>query len=335
MLATLAVGATTNRTARATPGERLVVHSVLGQKNAQPLVDEFRRRYPEIDLKYDGSFSSGDLSYRVKQAGATASDTADVIWSSAMDLQVDLVATGHAAAYSPKPRAAFPSWVSYREQAVCTTLEPSVFIYNRRLLSADDVPRDRRTLIALLQAQRATLEGRVTTIDIASSGVAYMLAVQDRTHCPDYPLLMSKLGACKVQLETGTGTMLERVNSGKYIFGLNAMGAYAMSRSQTDLPDLGVVFPHDYTLALSRVALINRATQNLAGARLWLDFLLSPETQKIFSSKLNMIPVRRNVAPPPYAASIGDALRPIRMTSALTDHLAPDTQRSSWTNGSA
>jgi iron(III) transport system substrate-binding protein len=334
VLAALAVGSRADRAAFATARQRLVVHSVLGQRNAQPLLDEFRRRYPEIELEYDGSFSSADLSERVKSGGTEARDPADVIWSSAMDLQVALVSEGYAATYSPQPRRDFPSWVGYEDRAVCTTLEPSVFIYNRRLLAADDVPKNRGDLLRFLQTQRARLEGRITTIDIASSGVAYMLAVQDRLHYPDYPLLISRLGAAKIQLETGTGTMLERVNSGKYLFGLNAMGAYAVSRSLTDLPDLGVVFPNDYTLALSRVALINKAARNPDGARLWLDFLLSRDIQRVFSTQLNMIPVRRRVTPPRYAATIGDALKPIRMSAALTDHLDAQKQRnfmSEWT----
>lgn len=327
ILAALAFGSNTTRSPAETADQRLIVHSVLGPRNAQPLLDEFRRQHPAITLEYDGSFSSGDLSERVRRGAAMSRDPADVIWSSAMDLQAALVADGYAAEYSPRPRRSFPSWVGFAGRAVCTTLEPAVFIYNRRLLSAAEVPKDRRTLLQFLQSQRSRLESRITTIDITSSGVAYMLAVQDRLHFSDYSLLMSRLGAAGIRLETSTGTMLESVNSGKYLFGLNAMGAYAVSRSLSDLPDLGVVFPGDYTLALSRVALINRAAKNPVAARLWLDFLLSPSTQRIFSEQLNMIPVRRGVAPPRYTAMIGNSLKPIRMSASLSSHLAADVQR--------
>jgi iron(III) transport system substrate-binding protein len=65
---------------------RLVIHSTTDIAVAAPLIDDFQTMYPRIEVQYQ-DMNSNDL-YSGYLADLLASPiTADVLWSSAMDLQ--------------------------------------------------------------------------------------------------------------------------------------------------------------------------------------------------------------------------------------------------------
>src|SRR5438093_225953 len=70
---------------------KVVVYSVLSNKAAAPLVQGFKAMYPGIEVDYDGESGSNEVTDRyLKELGA-GKPSADVMWSSAMDLQMKLV----------------------------------------------------------------------------------------------------------------------------------------------------------------------------------------------------------------------------------------------------
>ena len=121
---------------------KVVVYSVLSNKAAQPLLNDFNALYPDIKVEYDGEMGSSEMQERFLSEAAAGRDTADVAWSSAMDLQLKLVEDGHARAYESPEAKGLPSWALYRDQAYGTTYEPVVFIYNKERVAAEDIPRD-------------------------------------------------------------------------------------------------------------------------------------------------------------------------------------------------
>ncbi len=309
---------------------RVIVHSVLSNRGAQPLIDAFEAAYPGVKVDYDGRFTSVDMSDQFRRDHAAKSTArADVMWSSAMDLQVELVEQQLAATHRSRETSALPHWARHKSQAFCTTLEPVVLVYNKQLLPTADIPKDRQALIHLIAGAPERFKGRVTTVDIERSGVAYMLAFQDQNRFSGYDQLLRAMAAANARLSGGTGAMLEGVNSGEFLIGYNAMGAYALTRGTKDLPNLGVVFLQDYTLSLSRIAFISNAAQHPNAARLWLDYLISVDGQKVTANALGMLPVRSEVAPSPLYAPHLSTIKPvpIRMDKSLLAHLSPDAQR--------
>jgi iron(III) transport system substrate-binding protein len=121
--------------------------------------------------------------------------------------------------------------------------------------------------------------------------------------------------------------MLTGINQGTYLLGYNMMGAYALTRSKKDLPNLGVVFPGDYTLVLSRVILINKQAAHPNAARLWLNYLLSLRGQKVLGDSLELYPIRADVEGAFTATrlreTIGPSIRPIPIDMSLADALEP------------
>lgn len=321
----------------ATAEGQLTVYSVLSNRAAQPLIDDFEALYPGIDVSYDGDSGSNEIDARFRSELSTTGKTADVMWSSAMDLQMQLVKEGNAAAYASPESTGMPANAVFEDQAFGTTLEPVVFVYNTELLAAPDIPQDHTAFGDLVSKDIARFGGKVTNFDIEKSGVGYMLAVRDQVENQDIAKLRSQLACADVRTSSGTGAMLTSVNSGEFLLGYNVMGAYALSRSKSDLPNLGVVYPSDYTIALSRVMFINKAAEHPNAARLWLDYVLSARGQAVLADGLNLYPVKSGI-PARQSREVllertGPGLRPIPVDMSLAEALEPTSRQTllqSW-----
>jgi iron(III) transport system substrate-binding protein len=143
-------------------GRRVRVLSSTDRSAAQPLIDAFERQHDGTRIDY------ADLGTKAlyEQFLADGANTADVLWSSAMDLQIKLVNDGHAARYESPHARHLPRWAVWKHEAYGTTSEPMGLAYHRPSLAAHDVPRTHVALAALLSAQAARFRGRVATYDI-------------------------------------------------------------------------------------------------------------------------------------------------------------------------
>jgi iron(III) transport system substrate-binding protein len=242
-----------------------------------------------------------------------------------MDLQMELVKEGYAQPWHTPEAARLPAWAKYRDLAYGTTFEPVAIVYNKKLVQGDQVPRDHAGFERIIRDPR--FKGKVAAFDIEKSGVGFMFAAQDLAHYPGMSALLRSLGAADYQRSPGTGNMLTKINSGEYLIGYNVMGAYAMSRSQADLPQLGVVLPNDYTMVLTRVSFIAAHARHPNAARLWTDFLLSRHGQKVLGDAVKLAPVRADVEAQVTQAKLlresGDHARPIAVDLALTEPMQP------------
>jgi len=305
----------------------VVVYSVLSNKAAAPLVQGFQALYPGIAVRYDGEGGSNEVTERFLSEVRAGQPSADVMWSSAMDLQMMLVRDGHAASYASPEAAHLPAWARWRDQAWGTTYEPVVFVYNKTLVPPSDVPQDRAALARLLREQRSRYAGKVTMFDVAKSGVGYLFAAGDGVDGPVMPPLLQALGAARVRQAGGTGEMLAAVNRGDALLGYNIMGAYALVRGRQDLPALGVVLPRDSTQVLSRVMFVSRHAPHPNAARLWADYVLSVRGQQVIGNALELFAVRDDVDAEYTAAKlaqrIGTAARPIPIDPSIADALEP------------
>jgi iron(III) transport system substrate-binding protein len=310
----------------------LTVYSVLSNKAAQPLVDGFSARYPGIKVDYDGEGGSTETYDRFIAESKDKKPTADVLWSSAMDLQMKLIADGFAAKYVSPEASHIPQWANYKDIAWGTTYEPVVMVYNKQLLKSNEVPTDHASFVQLLNLQQDRFKGKVTSFDLEKSGVGYMFAVQDEVNNTAWSVLQRALGQSKPFFAAGTGEMLKRINSGESILGYNIMGSYALSRSKKDLPNLGVSIPSDFAPILSRVMFINVNAAHPNAAKLWVDYVLSKEGQKIIGDSLELYAIREDAGAENSAQKlnlkIGSAARLIPVNEKLAETLRKEFQAS-------
>src|SRR5436305_6150479 len=301
---------------------KVVIYSALDTKAAQPLIKDFSALYPNVKVEYN-DMNSTEMYNRFIAGAASGQGSADVMWSSAMDLQVKLVDDGQAMAYTSPEAAKLPSWAVYKNQAYGTTYEPAVFIYNKRLVSGDEIPQDHASFVKLLNSKTDKFKGKVTTYDIEKSGVGFMFVVQDTKYFPEMKDLEKGFGATSYKVYSSTGNMLEKVSSGEHLLGYNVLGSYALVRAKKD-PALGVVLPKDYTLVLSRVMFIGKQAKNPNAAKLWVDYILSTRGQKLIGSDVELFSIRSDVEAEYTAAALnkqlGSNVKPIPLSSELVSY---------------
>jgi iron(III) transport system substrate-binding protein len=304
-------------------GGKVVVYAATDREIVQPVIDAFQASHPGIRVDYH-DMNTADVYQRVVDE-AVQGRGPDVVWSSAMDLQVKLVNDGYAQPHRSAETAALPAWAVWKDEAFATTYEPAALVYSKRALGPHEVPDSHAALIRLLSEQPDRFRRRLVTYDPARSGLGLLLHSQDAQANPTaFWQLARAMGAERVELHISTATMLERIASGEVLIGYNLLGSYAYSRALLD-PAIGVVWPRDYTLVLSRVAFITRRASHPASARLWLDFLLSARGQTILGKRAGLFSVREDAAAEAAASGLrqqlGSAFRPIALGTALLAYL--------------
>jgi len=305
---------------------KVVIYSALDTKAATPLIKDFNALYPDVKVEYN-DMNSTELYNRFIAEVASGQGGADVMWSSAMDLQVKLVDDGKAMAYKSPETPKLPAWSVYKGEAYGTTFEPAVFIYNKRLVTGDEIPTDHASFAKIINTHVDKYKGKVTTYDIEKSGVGFMFVVQDSKYFPGMKDLVHGFGKTGYKVYGSTGNMLEKTSSGEHLLGYNVLGSYAAVRAKKD-PGLGVVLPKDYTLVLSRVIFIGKDAKHPNAAKLWVDYVLSQRGQKVIGSDVELYSIRDDVEAPYTAAKLkaelgGANIKPIPVAGEITEYLDP------------
>jgi iron(III) transport system substrate-binding protein len=308
---------------------KLVVYSTTDTSAAALLLRDFAELYPRLRVDYI-DLNSGELYNRFLAEVAAGADTADLLWASSMDGQVKLAAEGKAAVYASPELPLLPKWAVWQNQAYGTTYEPITFVYNKLLMPAVDVPQDHLALLALLNTKPAAYKEKITAYDPEKSGTGYLFVNEDVKNFPQAWDLFRAFGKNSIKLHTSAAAMMEGVTSGEQTIGYGVIGSYALARSKK-VPDLGIVMPRDYTLIMSRVALITAKAKRPNAARLFLDYLLSQRGQNVIANQADLYSIRGDVAGEATAQRvtelIGDKARPIPISPDLLATLAEGYRR--------
>ena len=308
--------------ASSAPAATVVIYAATDLPIVQPLIADFENAHPDIKVDYREMHST-DLHNRFLDETATG-NKADIVWSSAMDLQMKLVNDGHAKPHRSDETAALPRWARWRDEAFGTTFEPVGFAYNRDLLDAKDVPQTHAELARLLVSQPERFRNRLATYDPYQSGLGYLLHSQDLEANPVvFRDLIRVMGQVGLSVKPTTTEMLDSIVSGKALIGYNILCSYAIARANTD-PRIGIVMPRDYTLVMSRIAFISRYAPHPEAAAVWLDYILSPRGQAMLNQS-GLLSVRADVEGGGAAAALrtqlGNSFRPIVLSTGLLTYI--------------
>ena len=301
----------------------MVLYAATDRQVVEPLIDDFEALHPEIKVIYH-DLNSGELYERfLNELGSE--QQADVLWSSAMNLQFKLVNDGHALPHKSTETTALPSWAVWKGEAYGATFEPIVIAYNRQLIAQADVPKTHAELTRFIDQAKNRQRYRLATYDPRGSGLGYLLHTQDLEANPvAFWNLIRTLGRTEAILEPSTTDMLNHIASGRAALGYNVLGSYALNRAAS-APNIGIVLPSDYTLILSRIAFINKNAPNPRAARQWMDYLLSKRGQTLLN-RTGLFSVRDDVSSSDHSAAeirrqLGSAFRPIVISTGLLTYL--------------
>lgn len=298
----------------------LVLHASNSVQVFKGVLEDFSRLNPTIRLEYTELTTQELYAETVArgQAGAARSGP-DLIISSAMDLQTKLVNDGYAQAHvSPETRS-LPAWANWRDEVFSIGTDPIVMVYNTRKLDAARAPRTRRELLSLLQAPDQPLAGKISTYDVQGSGIGYLAATQDTRLDSMAGALLAALGASGVTVHQSTEDALDKLERGDITLAYNLLESYTRHRIDQGAP-LAIIYPQDYTLMLSRSAVIPRQAARADLGALLLDYLLSARGQEMVARQSGMRPVSASVVP---AAGV----RPMGLGVGLLVYLDPLKKR--------
>lgn len=264
--------------------DTLSIHAATDLSALAPLIQDFQKLSPGTMVEIT-EYVTNDLFSAGAKACRDGRALGDIFLSSSVDQLVKLANDGCAQRIegSNLPRA--PRWTNWRDEVFGFTFEPIVMVYNRDSVPEEDVPRTHLDLAELLRREAGRYQGKVGTYDIRLSGIGYLLAFNDaRQTTTTYGRLLESLGRAQVVVRCCTSEILDEVAAGRLLIGYNMLGSYAYERVKRGQP-IGVVMPADYTLVLSRGAMVPAHAPNPALGARFVDYLLSPRGQAIGQSQ--------------------------------------------------
>lgn len=306
----------------------LTIYSTTDREAFLPAIADFRELHPEVEVSYI-QMKTAELDTRFRQEIAFGRPRADLLLSSAMDLQVQLVNDGFAVPHRSANTVLLPNWARWRDEALGFTFEPVVMVFNREMMNGRKIPASRPELLASLRADPGFWRGRIGTYDIARSSVGYLIASQDARQSSDFGALVEAFREAEVFTSITTSEILHRIEAGELAMGYNVLGSYA--RAEIDLhPELQIVYPSDYTLAVSRTAVIPKSAPNAQAAHLFLEYLLSVRGQLVLTNRSRLNAIRPEIDGPYSRMGIAETsvgpIRPIALGPGLLVYL--DRQKS-------
>ena len=299
--------------------EHLNIVSTTEESEVADLLADFRARYPGIEAVYS-KVNSNDIYNRIVDPASSSDTPGDIVWSSAMDLQIKLVNDGYAQPHASKEIAHMPDWAVWKDEAYAITAEPIVIVYNKNLVAETDVPRTRADLTGLLTKKPDIYRGKIASYDPEQSGSGFLFITRDARITKTTWDMVRAFGVAGIKLYSTTGTILDRISSGEHMIAYNMIGSYAIERAKED-PSIGIVFPADYITLMSRIAFIPVAARHPESAKLFLDYLLSERGQKFLLAR-SVGPVRLGLgADGVIPSNRADAVKPIHIGPELLTYL--------------
>lgn len=245
----------------------------------RPLILDFQSFNPQVTIHYVDTLTN-ELYARIAAACEAGEGLPDVVFSSSVDHMVKLANDGCAQAHVSPETQRLPPHARWLDEVFGFTFEPAVIVYNKTLVSTENVPHTRDELADLLRRDAAGFDGRIGTYDIAQSGIGYLFAFFDAQESSSFGRLIEAFGRARVKLFCCTGELLEEIEKGRILIGYNLLGSYAYARLKAGAP-IGIVLPRDYTLVLSRAAFIPASAGNPDAGKAFIDYLLSLRGQQV------------------------------------------------------
>jgi hypothetical protein len=195
----------------------LVVEAALDRQVVAPLLATFEQAHPGIELSYrDRS------TLEVDRLVVAADPPPDVVISSAMPWQMNRINQGYAQRLDSELANAWPEWAKWRNEVFGFTFEPIVMAYRLDLARHMLPPHTHADLQRLLETQRDTLQGRVTTYSPSESGIGYTLFQQDARYTERFWDLVTVLPASRPGRVSHPLSVLRTGARGLWRFGCEA-----------------------------------------------------------------------------------------------------------------
>jgi iron(III) transport system substrate-binding protein len=264
----------------ASPESKLVIYSTLDTLSATTLLEDFRLKYPQTDLQYF-DLGSADIYTRYLTERSAGQPTADILWSTGIDLQYELLKNDSALPYRVAAYDSLPDNAKYQTLAYVSSYALVTPIYNTQKIPANMRPTSMKDTADLL-ADRTLFPAAsqsVGTFDVARSGFGLTFTYYlSKTHPELVQQQLTNASAVQPIAETSTGRLLEKVRTGEVGLVTNSIANYAFRDAPANSV-IGAFIPSDVVVLVPRAIFITKEAAHPIAAQRFLDFVLSSEGQ--------------------------------------------------------
>ncbi|HXC93799.1 MAG TPA: ABC transporter substrate-binding protein [Geobacteraceae bacterium] len=297
--------------------KNLYIYGAVGRNVADPVVAAFEAKYPGIKVDFIEMSGSETFSRHMSDLGGRRV-SADIIWSSEIELQAILLKDNYALSYHSPESGQIYQWANMGDLAYATAFEPVAMAYNTKLVNGKDLPHTHQDLLK----SAAVFNGKIALCNPEKNGLSFMFLTQEMWSVKNFWKLVKGFEATGFLQYADYKALLDSIASGSALFGYNIPSRELFGRAKSD-PSLGWFYSEEQTLAVPQSVLITKSATNPNSARLWVDFLLSKQGQEIISRNSDLYPVRGDaeggaITKGPQKLPTGKAFKPILPGEELT-----------------
>lgn len=287
----------------------LVIYGNVASDNFAPIVAEFRRKYPWIEVK-TLDLGPAPAFERYLTESSVGHRSADLIAAASPTVWIRFIKRGELEPYQAEGSAQLPEWSRPFPGLYTLSTDPLVIVYNKVLLKGDKQPKSIAQLRALAKSHPKEFANRMTTYDALRHPFAYAIHwTYAKERGQDAWNTFRELGPI-TRPEGGGASMVEKVAVGEYttIYFSSPLTFYKSMKDMKSSPVLAWNLIEDGTPVMMRGIGITKKSQNKASAQLFIDFVVSREGQ-LAASKGGMTPYRSDVKPEEVPFLTYDAIR--------------------------
>jgi iron(III) transport system substrate-binding protein len=295
---------------------KVVVYSAAEKQYCGRLLAGFAERHPDVEVDFRFNISVA-LHRRYLDTLAAGTPEADVMWSSAMDLQMGIVLGGGALPHASAEAHALPAGAVCRDLAYATTAEPLMTLVHRERFDVRMPAGSIGEIAGALAADPARLRGRVACYDIEANGLGFLALLHESRRRAEFDRFLDALTVCRPQIYGSNPALVGALTGGDAAICWHVLASYALRAVRAHAP-LALAISNAPRLAVSRVAFIPAGAPHPDAARLFLDYLLSQDGQERLRED-GLFPIREDVGPRAPAAEGAVPIRIDRDVGRLTD----------------
>lgn len=267
----------------ATQEGSLLIYTTHGESFMRPQIDAFSAKYPGISVEFV-ELGGTDRFERYRAESSTGVRTADLILGGSPNQFVISAQKGEIMDFAPEGLAAhlgtFPQSIP---GVIPLAIDVMSIIYNKATLPEELWPTGFADLADKVAANPDVFNGKVATWDPFESnlGIGFTVAL-DHDYGQVYWDSLAKM-APALKFEGGATAMMEKVTSGEYnaAYLVSRSRIKALSEAQQSLvgwTPFGGPEPANVIAAAIPVK-----SQNVNAAKLFVDFLVTPESQNLMA----------------------------------------------------
>jgi iron(III) transport system substrate-binding protein len=256
--------------------EGLIIFSILGKDNWQPVIDAFNDHYPWIRVTTI-DLGANEVFERYASDAIAGERTADLIVSSSPDGWLNFANTGQIAPYISEEDLFVPPWARLAPGIYSIASDPMVIVYNKDFVQ--NPPQSMADISNLIEENSGKYNSMITTYDAAqnSTGLAINWFWLNAIGNPAWKIL-EKIAGTNPKLKTSASSIVSSLQSGEASIGY-FVSPVAFLPLMDQQSNLGWSYIKDgQPILLRSIAVTNRA-ESPNSAKLMVDYLLSQDGQ--------------------------------------------------------